>query len=68
MCIPKYFTDLTPKIEIDYNIKDGNKLFWIAELKDIKISMHYRTRYSSDSIPTKFISLEVFKSNLLAFI
>ena len=62
MCIPKYFTDLTPKIEIGYNIKDE------TELKNIKISMHYRTRYSSDSIPIKFISLEVFKSNLLSFI
>ena len=35
--IPKHLTDLIPKREIGYNIRNGNKLFFIAELKVLKI-------------------------------
>ena len=31
--IPKYLADLIHKREIGYNIRNGNKLFLIAELK-----------------------------------
>ena len=35
--IPKYLTDLIPKREISYNIRNGNKPFLIVKLKVLKI-------------------------------
>ena len=40
--VPKYITDFIPKRKISYNIRNGNKPFFlIAELKVLKIDFSY---------------------------
>ena len=62
--IPKYFTNLIPKREIGYNIRNGNRPFLIAELKVLEI--HFAHILLRLVINSK--SLEIFQSKLLAFI
>ena len=69
--ILKYLTDLIPKHEIDYNIRNGNKPLFNCRTESLKTLFFPYTieaRYSLD--PTIIISksLEVFKSKSLAFI
>ena len=40
--IPKYLTDLIPKREVGYNIRNGNKPFLIVEMKVLKIHFSHR--------------------------
>lgn len=42
--LKKYLTDLIPKGEIGYNIRNRNKPFFIADLKVFKIHFSLRLR------------------------
>ena len=61
---------LIPKHEIGYNIKNGEKLFLIAELSVLKIQFShilFEAWYSLDPTIINLKSLEFFKSKLLGF-
>ena len=69
--IPKYLTDLIPKREIGYNIRNRNKSFFHCRTESFKNSFFPYTIeawYSLDPSIINSNSLEVFKSKLLAFI
>ena len=69
--IPKYLTDLIPKREIGYNIRNRNKSFFHCRTESFKNSFFPYTIEPWSSLDLSSInsnSLEVFKSKLLAFI
>ena len=69
--IPKHLTDLIPKREIGYNIRNRNKSFFHCRTESFKNSFFPYTIeawYSLDPSIINSNSLEVFKSKLLAFI
>ena len=69
--IPKYLTDLIPKREIGYNIRNRNKSFFHCRTESFKnsfLSYTIEAWYSSDPSIINSNLLEVFKSKLLAFI
>ena len=69
--IPKYLTDLIPKRETSYNIRNRNKSFFHCRTESFKNSFFPYTIeawYSLDPSTINSNSLEVFKSKLLAFI
>ena len=69
--IPKYLTDLIPKREIGYNIRNRNKSFFHCRTESFKNSFFPYTIeawYSLDPSIINSNSLEVSKSKLLAFI
>ena len=69
--IPKYLTDLIPKREIGYNIRNRNKSFFHCRTESFKNSFCPFTTeawYGLDQSIINSNSLEVFKSKLLAFI
>ena len=73
MCkiIPKYLTDLVPKREIGYNIRNRNKPFFKCRTESFKNSFSQYTIEAWFSLYPAIInskSLEIFKSKLLAFI
>ena len=68
---PKYFTDLIPKREIGYNIRNRNKPFLKYRAESFKNSFFPYTIEAWFSLDLAIInskSLEIFKSKLLAFI
>ena len=69
--IPKYLTDLIPKREIGYNIRNRNKYFFNCRTETFKNSFFpnaIEVWYSLDPSIINSSSLEVFKSKLSAFI
>ena len=69
--IPKYLTDLIPKREIGYNIRNRNKTFFHCRTESFKNSFFSFTTeawYGLDQSIINSNSLEVFKSKLFAFI
>ena len=69
--IPKYLTDLIPKREIGYNIRNRNKPFLKCRIESFKNSFFpytIETWFSLDPTIINSKSLEIFKSKLLAFI
>ena len=71
ICIPKYLTDLIPKPEIGYSIRNRNKSFLHCRTESFQNSFFPYTIeawYSLDPSIINSNSLEVFKSKLLAFI
>ena len=69
--ILKYITDLIPKREISYNIRNRKKSFFHCRTESFKNwSFPYTIEpwYSLDPSIMNSNSLEVFKSKLLAFI
>ena len=69
--IPKYLTDLTPKHEIGYSIRNRNKPFSECRTESFKNSFFQytiETWFSLDPTIINSRSLEIFKSKLLAFI
>ena len=69
--IPKYLTDLIPKCEIGYNIRNRNESFFQCRTENFKNSFFPFTAeawYGLDPSITNSNLLEVFKSKLLAFI
>ena len=69
--IPKYLTDLIPKREIGYNIRNRNKSFFHCKTESFKNSFFPITTeawYGLDPSIINVNSLEVFQSKLLAFI
>ena len=65
--IPKYLTDLIPKREIGYNIRNRNKSFFHCRTESFKNSFFPYTIeawYSLDPSIINSNSLEVFKSKL----
>ena len=69
--LAKYLTDLIPKRENDYNIRNRNKSFFHCRTESFKNSFFPYTIeawYSLDPSIINSNSLEVSKSKLLAFI
>ena len=69
--IPKYLTDLIPKGEIGYNIRNENKPFLNCRTDSFKNSFFPYTIEAWFSLDPTIInskSLEIFQSKLLAFI
>ena len=69
--ITKYLTDLIPKREIGYNIRNRNKSFFHCRTESFKNSFFPFTTeawYGLDPSIINSNSLEFFKSKLLAFI
>ena len=69
--IPKYLTDLIPKREIGYNIRNRNKSFFHCRTESFENSFFPCTIEAWHSLDLSIInsnSLEVFKSKLLAFL
>ena len=71
LVIPKYLTNLIPKREIGYKIRNRNKSFFHCRTESFKNSFFPYTIHAWYSLDLSIINsnlLEVFKSKLLAFI
>ena len=66
--ILKYLTDLIPKHEIDYNIRNRKKNCRTESLKNLFFPYTVEAGYSLDPTIKISKSLEVFKRKFLAFI